>query len=61
MDLSTEPVAEVVPENGAAVQDLLRRVQALEAAVARLEDPRRLEDRIAERLAQVPTASPPTA
>jgi len=58
---SVESVAEPAPENGAALQELQRRVLALEQAVARLQDPQAMEERITERLAQMPVAIPPPA
>jgi hypothetical protein len=59
----TQPIESIVADdagaNGTALQELQRRVQALEEAVARLENPRIIEQRITERLAQLPTAKPP--
>jgi hypothetical protein len=66
---SPEPVAEApavaapavaapAVANGAVLHELQQRVQALEESVARLEDPRALEERITTRLAQLPTAAP---
>jgi hypothetical protein len=70
MATSPEPLADAdAATNGAALDELQRRVQALEDAVARLEDPRtleerleeRMEERITTRLGQLPAALPPAA
>jgi hypothetical protein len=50
-----EPLASL--GDGAALRELERRVLAVEEAVARLEDPRVIEDRIQQRLKELPVAA----
>jgi hypothetical protein len=58
MAVPTQIDIDLAAQNG-ALQELQQRVQALEEAVARLDNPEILEKRIAQRLREMPVAAPP--
>jgi hypothetical protein len=58
MAVPTQIDIDLAAQNG-ALQELQQRVQALEEAVARLDNPQLLEKRITERLREMPVAASP--